>query len=41
MSQKHPVSNFERIKNNPEFNEDFIKCYNKESDKECFLKVDV
>ena len=32
MSQKLPVNNFEWIKNNSQFNEDFIKSYNKESD---------
>ena len=32
MSQKLPVNNFEWIKNNSQFNEDFIKSYNKEID---------
>ena len=41
MSQKLPVNNFEWIKDTFQFNEDFIKNYNLESDKEYFLKVDV
>ena len=41
MSQKLPVNNFEWIKDTFQFNEDFIKNYNVESDKEYFLKVDV
>ena len=41
MSQKRPVNNLEWIEDNSEFNEDFIKNYNEESDEEYFLKVDV
>ena len=41
MSQKRPVNNLEWIKDNSQFNEDFIKNYNEESDEEYFLKVDV
>ena len=41
MSQKLPVNNFEWIKDTSQFNEDFIKNYNEESDKRYFLKVDV
>ena len=41
MSQKLPVNNFEWIKNTFQFNEDFIKNYNEESDEECFLEVAV
>ena len=41
MLQKFPVNNFEWIKNNSQFNEDFIKNYNEESDEEYFLEVDV
>ena len=41
MSQKVPVSNFEWIKDTSQFNEDFIKNYNKESDKGYFLEVNV
>ena len=32
MSQKLPVNNFEWIKDTSQFNEDFIKNYNEESD---------
>ena len=38
MSQKLPVNNFEWIKDTSQFNEDFIKSYNEESD---FLEIDV
>ena len=38
MSQKLPVNNFEWIKNNSQFNKDFIKKYN---DKGYFREVDV
>ena len=41
MSQKLPVNNFEWIKNTSQFNEDFMKNYNEESDKAYFLKVDI
>ena len=41
MLQKPPVNNFEWIKHTSQFNEDFIKNYNEESDKGYFLKVDV
>ena len=41
MSQKLPVNNFEWIEDIFEFNEDFIKIYNEESDEEHFLEVDV
>ena len=33
MSQKLPVNNFEWIKDTSQFNEDFIKNYNEESDE--------
>ena len=33
MSQKLPVYNFECIKNTSQFNEDFMKKYNEESNK--------
>ena len=33
--------NFEWIKDTFQFNEDFIKNYNEESDEGCFLEVDV
>ena len=41
MSQKPPVNNFEWIKNTSQFNEDFIKNYNVESDEGFSLEVDV
>ena len=41
MSQKLPVNNFEWIKGTSQFNEDFIKNYNEESDEVFFLEVDV
>ena len=41
MSQKFPVNNFELIKDTSQFNEDFIKNYNEESDEGHFLEVDV
>ena len=41
MSQKLPVNNFEWIKDTSQFNEDFIKNYNQESDEGYFLKADV
>ena len=41
MSQKLPVNKFEWIEDTSQFNEDFIKKYNKESDEGYFLEVDV
>ena len=41
MVQKLPVNNFEWIEDNSQFNEDFIKNYDEESDKIYFLEVDV
>ena len=41
MSQKFAVNNFEWIKDTSQFNEDFIKNYNEESDEGYFLEVDV
>ena len=41
MSQKLPVNRFEWIEKTSQFNEDFIKNYNEESDEEYFLEVDV
>ena len=40
-SQKLPVNSFERIKDTSQFNENFIKKYNKESDEGYFLEADV
>ena len=41
MSQKLPVNNFEWIKDTSQFNKDFIKYYNEESDEGYFLEFDV
>ena len=41
MSQKFSVNNFEWIKDTSQFNEDFIKNYDEESDEGYFLAVDV
>ena len=41
MSQKLPVNKFEYIEYTSQFNEDFIKNYNEESDEGYFLQVDV
>ena len=41
MSRKLPVNNFEWIKHNSEFNDNFIKNYNEKSDERYFLEVDV
>ena len=41
MSQKLPVNNFEWIKDTSQFNEDFTKNYNEESDEGYILEADV
>ena len=41
MPQNLPVNNFEWIEETSQFNEDFIKNYNEESDKGYFIEVDV
>ena len=41
MSQKFPVNNSECIKDTSQFNKDFIKNYNEESDEGYFLEVDI
>ena len=41
MSQKLPVNNFEWIKNASQFNKNFVKNYNEESDEGCFFEDDV
>ena len=41
MSQKLPVNNNEWIKDTSQFNEDFIKNCNEESDERYFHEVDV
>ena len=40
MSQKLSVNSFECIKDTSQFNEDFIKSCNEESDERYFLDVD-
>ena len=39
MLQKFLVNNFEQFKNTSQFNEDFMKNYNEESDKGYFFVV--
>ena len=41
ISQELPVNNFMWIKQNSQFNEDFIKTYNEKIDEGCFLEVNV
>ena len=41
MLQKLPVNNFEWIEDTSQFNEDFIKSYNEESDEGYFLEADI
>ena len=41
MLQMLPVNIFEWIEDTSQFNEDFIKNYNEESDEGYFLEVDV
>ena len=41
MSQKFPVNHFEWIEDTSQFNKDFIKDYNEESDEGCFMEADV
>ena len=40
MSQKLPVNNLDWIKDTFQFNKDFRKNYNEESDERYFLEVD-
>ena len=41
MLQKLPLNKLEWIENTSQFNEDFIKNYNEETDEGCSLKVDL
>ena len=41
MPQNFPVNNFQWIKDTSQFNEDFKKSYNEESDEGYFIEVDV
>ena len=41
IPQKLPVNNFESIQDTSQFNEDFIRNYNEESDEGYCLEIDV
>ena len=41
VSQKLPVNDFKWVEDISEFNEDFVKTFNDESDEGHFLEVDV
>ena len=41
MFHKLPVNNFKWIEDTSQFNEDFVKNYNEESEKRYFLEVNV
>ena len=41
MSQKFPVNNFEQMKGTFQFNKNFIKNYDKESDEGYVIETDV
>ena len=41
MSQKRPLNNFESIEDTSQFNEDFIKNYNEETNKGYLFEVDI
>ena len=41
MSQKLPVNDFKWVKEISQFNEDFIKIYNEDSDIGSFIEADV
>ena len=41
MSQKLPVNDFEWIKDTSQFNKDFIKKFNEESDKGYFFEANI
>ena len=41
MSQKLPINDFKRVKETFQFNEDFIKIYNEDSDIEYFIEANV
>ena len=41
MSQKLSVNRFDQIRDTSQFNEDFLKHHNEESDKRYILEVDV
>ena len=41
MSRQLPINNFQWLKDSSQFNKDFIKVYNEESDEGYFLEVDI
>ena len=41
MPWKFPINNFEWTKDTSQFNKNFLKIYNEESDKEYFFEADV
>ena len=41
MLEKLQVNNFERVEGTPQFNEDFIKNHNEDSDEGYFLEFDI
>ena len=41
MSQKLPINGFQLVEETSDFNEDFMKSYNEESELKYFLEVDV
>ena len=41
MLQKLPINGFEWVEDTPQFNEDFIKSYNEESDEGYFFENDI
>ena len=41
MSQKLPVNGSKWVDDTSQFNEDFIKSFNEESDEEYFFKIDI
>ena len=41
MSQRSPLGGFKWVEETSQFNDDFIKSYNDDSDKGHFLKVQV
>ena len=41
MSQKLPVNCYKWVEETSQFNEDFMKIYNEDSDVRCFIEADV
>ena len=40
MSQKFPLNGFKRVENTSQFDKDFMKSYNEDSDEGFFFEVD-